>query len=148
MGDDARVMLRPMQLDDLDVVRCIEDAAFAKPWTRVAFEREFSLPQSCMRVAVDGEGAVVGFIVFWRVVDEIHLLDLAVAKPQRRCGVAGALLDDLLAEAEIGLAIRIDLEVAAGNTAARALYAGRGFEEVGRRTDYYGPGDHAVLLRR
>jgi ribosomal-protein-alanine N-acetyltransferase len=146
MGDAARVTLRPMRSDDLDSVGRIEEASFAKPWVRAAFEREFSLPQSCMRVAVGGDGRVVGYIVFWRVVHEIHLLDLAVAPSFRRCGVAGCLLDELLGQAEIGLAVRVELEVSAGNAAARAFYATRGFKEFGLRADYYGPGDDAVLL--
>ena len=43
---------------------------------------------------------------------------------------------------------RLILEVSAGNDAARALYRGAGFTEIGRRRAYYPDGSDALVLER
>ena len=44
-------------------------------------------------------------------------------------------------------AIALRSKCVTGNSEARALYANLGFVEVGRRVDYYGPGEAAILMR-
>lgn len=139
--------LRRMEPSDLDAVLAIENASFARPWTPEAFQREFELPQSRRWVATR-ERAVVGCLIWWEAGGEFHVMDLVVAAGSRRQGVAGLLLDRMLEEASAHLATFIGLEVNSENSAARALYASRGFVEKGRRSDYYGPGEDALLLER
>jgi ribosomal-protein-alanine N-acetyltransferase len=43
-------------------------------------------------------------------------------------------------------AVKVHLEVAAGNTPARALYDTVGFTEAGRRRRYYSNGEDALLM--
>ncbi len=138
--------LRPMSARDLDEVVAIERACFARPWTRALFENELRIPFSRAVVAEErGVEGLAGYLVRWSVAGEVHLLDLAVAPSRRRRGVGRALLESLLAEARRQGARRIELEVAAANRAARALYGRSGFEVVGRRARYYGE-DDAVLM--
>jgi ribosomal-protein-alanine N-acetyltransferase len=66
----------------------------------------------------------------------------------RRRGLGRALLDAAIVEARARGARTMFLEVAAGNAAGRALYAGAGFVESGRRVRYYADGDDALLLSR
>jgi ribosomal-protein-alanine N-acetyltransferase len=69
--------------------------------------------------------------------DEVEILTLAVRPDRRRRG-AGTALVHAAARHAIGLgASQIFLEVAIGNAAARRLYSGLGFAEVGRRKAYY-----------
>ncbi len=72
---------------------------------------------------------------------------LAVEESQRGLGVGGVLLDALVDEAVRRGCTSVLLEVAADNAAAQTLYAGRGFEQVARRSGYYGPGRDAVVMR-
>ena len=88
---------------------------------------------------------LAGFAVGWRVAGENQILYLAVRPAARRGGLATALVGDLLASCGRGRAV---LEVREGNAAARALYAGLGFSEVGRRPRYYRGGEAAVLMER
>jgi ribosomal-protein-alanine N-acetyltransferase len=79
--------------------------------------------------------------------DEAEVLTLAVAEPARRRGVGAALLGAAMAEAAARGAAAMFLEVSTGNEAARKLYAGAGFAEVGRRANYYADGADALVLR-
>jgi ribosomal protein S18 acetylase RimI-like enzyme len=89
----------------------------------------------------------VGFASAQLLVDDAHVLRLAVVPDARRQGVGRQLLDGLVGWAvEVGAAAVV-LEVRAGNVAARTLYAAAGFVEDGLRRGYYPDGEDAALLR-
>lgn len=81
-----------------------------------------------------------------RAADEAEVLTLAVHPAHRRQGLARALL--LAGIAACAEAQAVFLEVAENNDPARALYAGLGFQAVGRRPRYYADGGTALVLRR
>jgi [ribosomal protein S18]-alanine N-acetyltransferase len=90
-----------------------------------------------------------GGLVLARVaLDEAEILTLAVAPAARRQGLGRALLAAALARARARGVTAMFLEVAAGNMAARTLYAAAGFERVGLRRGYYPDGADALVLRR
>ncbi len=146
-GDDARC-LRPMSIDDLAQVLEIEAQWSPRPWSRSTFENELGIPfsRAAVLARADRPTRIVGYFVRWLVGEELRLLSLAVRDDARRAGLGGWLLDDLLREAREGRCRRAILEVAETNSAARALYGSRGFRGVGRRPDYYGPGQAALVL--
>lgn len=78
--------------------------------------------------------------------DEAEILTLAVEPRARRQGVATVLVTKALAEAHQRGACSVLLEVSVSNAAARALYRGAGFVEVGRRPRYYSDGSDALIL--
>lgn len=121
---------------DLPGVVAVEGAAFSVPWSEASFRSLLPLERVHFVVAED-EGAVVGHGILWWVADEGELANLAVAPGHRRRGVAGRLLDLLLDRARASGLQRVVLEVRVSNHAARALYASRGFQEVGLRRNYY-----------
>lgn len=88
-----------------------------------------------------------GMILARVTADEAEVLTLAVTPDVRRQGVAGALLAGAMAAAREQAARTMVLEVAVGNTAARALYERAGFVEAGRRPRYYADGGDALILR-
>jgi len=100
-------------------------------------------------VARDEEGRAVGFCSFWRVLDELHINNLAVSPERRRSGVASALLTCVLEEGARGGARRATLEVRRSNDAARQLYERFGFTVAGVRRAYYTrPVEDALVLWR
>ncbi len=105
----------------------------ARPWARLRVVREQG-----------AEGKVVGFALFWHVVDEIHLLNIAVAPEHRGRGLGRALLADLVAHGREKGAVKVLLEVRVGNAAAIGLYEAFGFERLGVRKRYYDDGEDAV----
>lgn len=78
-----------------------------------------------------------GFLLGRVIADEAEILTLAVDPACRRKGIAARLVSAFLTESARRGAASAFLEVAEGNTAARALYASAGFTESGRRRGYY-----------
>jgi ribosomal-protein-alanine N-acetyltransferase len=95
-----------------------------------------------------GDGQLCGFASARLLVDEAHVVRLAVDPDRRRQGIGYGLLDGLIAWASEAHAIALLLEVRASNDAALGLYAAAGLQVEGRRPRYYPDGEDALLLRR
>ena len=105
-------------------------------------------PKASFIVAEDGEGGVLGYAGLQVVLDEGYIDNIAVDPNARRHGVADELLDVFCRFGAANLAF-LTLEVRASNEPAIALYRKHGFEEAGRRTDYYTkPKEDAVIMTR
>jgi [ribosomal protein S18]-alanine N-acetyltransferase len=136
--------------DQIDAVLAIEEASFTNPWTRVMYLAELeNVGVSYVFLARSGEGQPVGFCSFWRVLDELHINNIAVLAPFRRHGVATTLLTHALAQGTALGARRATLEVRRSNDAARLLYERFGFTIAGVRRAYYTkPVEDALVLWR
>ena len=100
-------------------------------------------------LVADGDDAkIAGYIVALEAADSGEILNLAVAPGGRRHGLGRALVKQVV-ETLRGRGVQeIYLEVRESNAPARALYAGHGFKEVGRRKQYYRrPPEDAIVLR-
>ncbi|HEY2896380.1 MAG TPA: ribosomal protein S18-alanine N-acetyltransferase [Gemmatimonadaceae bacterium] len=143
----ARIVLRRARDADLDAVLAIEHASFGDPWNRSAFVDLVDDPRVAFLIA-DVGGAARGYVVAWFVLDEGEIGNLAVAKDARHRGIGALLLDGAIAAVRDSDVDTLYLEVRDSNVAARALYASRGFVEVGRRREYYRkPKEDALVLR-
>jgi ribosomal-protein-alanine N-acetyltransferase len=92
-------------------------------------------------------GAIVGMASARLLVDEAHVIRLAVDETARRQRIGRALLDGLVDWARARDASGVLLEVRASNAAAQALYVAAGFVADGRRPGYYPDGEDALLWR-
>jgi ribosomal-protein-alanine N-acetyltransferase len=133
------IEITPMNLDDLPSVMEIEQGSHVEPWGQSFFEEELNRSQSYVLVARIPQDPVCvsGYICFWKVLDEIHILNVAVHMAYRRRGIGRALMLHALAlgygqQARVAL-----LEVRRGNTAAQHLYESLGFQPTGERPNYY-----------
>ena len=135
---------------DLDGVISIENASFNNPTTREWYENELMRPEVCFVYVIrTPEVPVAGFCAFWKVVDQIHINNLAIHPDFRGRGLGTFLLVRVLAEAARLGAPNATLEVRRSNDAARRLYERAGFELVGVRTSYYtNPIEDALILSR
>lgn len=91
------------------------------------------------------ENVLKAFAIGRVTLDEAELLTLAVDPDYRRTGLGSASLDAFESAARGRSATRAFLEVAATNTAARALYRKAGYTEDGLRKGYYHPKDAAPI---
>lgn len=135
---------------DLDAILAIEAASFTSPWTREMYLAELdNVGVSFCYTARDGAGNIVGFCSFWRVLDELHINNVAVAPAHRRQGIGTALLTFVLSEgAKLG-AQRASLEVRRSNDVALQVYERLGFAVAGVRRAYYtNPVEDALVLWR
>ena len=101
-------------------------------WDATALAGLLAMRGASGRVAATEAGTIVGFLFDLVHGDEAEILTLGVDPPERRRGVARALLDDLFARARAAGAKRITLEVATDNAGALGLYRACGFRPVGR----------------
>ena len=157
MRADGTVRLEPMRESDLDEILPLERASFSEPWTRKMFLGELQGNAfSTNLVARAGDagcgpglpgGALVGYVMFWVVFEELHLMNLAVRPEARRRGIGTELIRQALAVgADRGVRTAL-LEVRASNAAARAFYHKLGFVERDVRRGYYDhPREDAVIM--
>jgi ribosomal-protein-alanine N-acetyltransferase len=147
----ATLLIEPLSsLSDLDAVLAIEAESFTSPWTREMYLAELeNVGVSFCYLARDAAGKILGFCSFWRVLDELHINNLAVAPAYRRRGIGTGLLTHVLNEGAKFGAHRATLEVRRSNDVARHLYEGLGFTTAGVRRAYYtNPVEDALVLWR
>lgn len=144
------IVERLSSTEDLDGVLAIEEASFNNPTTREWYEAELQRPEVCyVYVLRTPECPVAAFCAFWRVVDQIHINNLAVRPELRGQGLASRLLADVMAESAGLGGVSATLEVRRSNTPALRLYAKAGFVEAGVRRNYYTkPVEDALVLVR
>ena len=140
----------PLGVADLDAVMAIENVVYAFPWTRGNFIDALAAGYHA-QVLCDAQGAIGAYCVAMAGVQEMHLLNLTVAPPQRGLGLARAMLDALVAAGQAGGAQCLWLEVRQSNQRAQAVYRRYGFESVGVRRGYYpaahGQREDACVMR-
>ena len=138
----------PMDRSHLRQIADLEQECFSQPWSEAALEEELYNPQASFIVAEDGEGGVLGYAGLQVVLDEGYIANIAVENAARRHGVASALLDVYCRFGQEHLAF-LTLEVRESNKAAIGLYLKHGFEEVGRRKNFYNdPKEDAIIMTR
>jgi ribosomal-protein-alanine N-acetyltransferase len=127
---------------DLDDIVLLDTACFTRPWAPAAWLGE--LRHEHVLVA----GAPLLALACAAVAADIcELRRIAVHPRGRRAGVARDLLRAVIDHAHRAGCARIELEVAAANEPAVALYRSHGFHLVGRRRGYYrDPVDDALLM--
>ncbi len=144
---------RTIAASDAAVLAALHGECFPDdPWGDQAVREVLAMPGAFGFLGVGEDGAMpTAFLVALAVAGNCEILALGVRPEWRRRGVAGALLDRLLA-AVAGITPVVLLEVAEDNDAALALYARAGFARVGRRPAYYRRADGArvaaLQLRR
>jgi ribosomal-protein-alanine N-acetyltransferase len=131
----AQPEFRRMQADDLDRVAAIEALAYEFPWSRTIFNDCLRAAYECV-VLVDAD-AIIGYGVLSTGADEAHVLNVCVEPPLHGKGHGRRIVRRLLDIARWHRAERVYLEVRPSNPRAIALYDSMGFNEFGRRPNYY-----------
>ena len=134
-----------MTYDDLPEIMVIEWASFTSPWGPEMFVAEMSGPVSYATVA-ERQGRIVGYATFRVVIDEAHLMNIAIAPDLKRNGLGRALTDHVVSHCRSLGAAYMFLEVRRSNVAAQALYKGLGFEFLDVRKGYYSDNREDALI--
>jgi [ribosomal protein S18]-alanine N-acetyltransferase len=162
----TRYVLRPMTLADVPQVMDIERDSFPSMWPQTVYSQELknrlaryfvlveegndrtdpstSLIRKAIRRLVRSkdrspptERLIIGLIGIWLMVDQAHVVTIAVREAFRRHGAGAALL---LLAFEVAFAESMEsvtLEYRRENDPARYLYEKFGFLSVGVRPRYY-----------
>jgi ribosomal-protein-alanine N-acetyltransferase len=141
-----------MRASDVDEVAALEAAAFpariapGAPTHAERLREELVRPWTKLWIARASDKSVLGFLLAWQVVDELHILNVATHVAHRRQGVARALMTRATSFASEKRARQILLEVRRSNMPAIRLYKALGFFAMGVRRNYYTDGEDAVEM--
>lgn len=137
--------IEKMTLEDLPQVMAIENVSFSLPFTENLFRMEMNLDVASLYVA-RLQGVVVGYIDYWLVGPEMHLITIAVDPKLRRTHIGCSLIEFMIRDARKNKAAEIVLDVRASNQEALGLYAKYGFKQIGLRKKYYHDNDEDALV--
>lgn len=137
----ARWRLTPATRDDIEALAALENRCFAWPWGRMSFEGEFAGRDGAGLVARaaagDGDEALIAYLFYRFIADEVHIYRIAVSPEWRRQGVGSRLVDACLQRARRRGVTAALLEVRPSNTEAAAFYRRFGFQVIATRPGYY-----------
>lgn len=147
MFNEESLMISSLTLEDIDEILKIERSSFPDPWSRSMFEREIGTNNFYTLREKDTK-YLLAYFGWWQVLEELHILNLAVVPEYRRQGLGSFILEYILKEARKRQCKKVLLEVRAGNTPARNLYSKYGLLTIGQRKNYYANGEDALLLEK
>jgi ribosomal-protein-alanine N-acetyltransferase len=134
--DLARLNYEPMQASDLEEVYALEQSVYPHPWSMANFTDSLNSAYQAW-VLRERDGTLLGYFLLMAIVDEAHLLNVAVAAQKQGQGLGRFLLNQSVACAR-GLGMEsVLLEVRPSNTRALQIYERYGFKQIGRRKGYY-----------
>jgi ribosomal-protein-alanine N-acetyltransferase len=140
------LLIRKMILADLEQVVAIDQVSFTLPWPARSFQFELTDNIASRSWVAESDGRILGMIVLWLIVDEVHIATIATHPDFRRQGIGKKMLIHALASVRAEGAQRAFLEVRAGNTLAQEMYRKFGFVEDGRRPRYYKDNNEDAIL--
>ena len=125
----------------------IERLCFSQPWSEQSLGLLIADGSVGFVALVDGAVAAYGGMLY--VLDEGQITNIATHPDYRRRGLARAVVDALCEYAMEKELCSVFLEVRESNLAARELYRGCGYAEIGTRRRFYrDPTEDAVLMER
>ncbi len=169
----ARYQVRPMTVADIQQVAEIERESFPTTWPQTAYRRELATRLARYLVVIDGAHDlpalepsrrsllgrvfrraepppttehIVGYVGMWLMVDEAHVVAIAVRESYRGRGLGERLLADAIEVALASGQENVTLEVRRSNTGAQALYEKYGFLKVGVRPRYYSDNHEDAII--
>jgi len=120
---------------DVDAVMAVELRCYPFPWTAGIFRDCLYAGHECWML--EGRGGILGYFVLSCAAGEGHLLNICVAPEHQGFGHGRRLLKQVFEVARWHRLQRVFLEVRPSNPHAIALYDSEGFNEIGRRPNYY-----------
>jgi len=128
---------RLMEESDLDAVCDLETRAYEFPWSRAIIGGCTTVPYRIWLGFRSGESTHVSQAFLSITLDEAHILNVSVEPSLQGQGFGGQMLNHLIEDAREQGARQMFLEVRESNRAAMQMYLNHGFNEVGRRRNYY-----------
>jgi len=132
------IIISPMKNADIAAVVAIERLSFKYPKDESVFHED----EHKYLVARD-DGKVAGYIGIEKVLDEVHIINMAVHPDYRGQGVGKRLMQNVLNDEDVFF-----LEVRVSNEKAKSIYEKYGFKVINIRKGYYADGEDAYVMRR
>ncbi len=151
---DFSVQIASLPEDLLPAAVDLDQQIFGGFWTAQSYRQELERPSSELLGIWPLEQSnrlptLLALGCSWLILDEVHILMLAVHPDYRQCSLGEALLLGLIERARNRGANYATLEVKASNQVAIALYEKLGLKIAGRRPKYYeDTGEDALMMWR
>ena len=144
---NPEISIMPAHRNDLDAIMLLERSGFpaAEQWSERSWRGE--LLGEGRTILIARAQHPVGVISIQTVGELADLHRLVVDSRSRRRGIGTYLARAGLEVVRLLRVREVILDVAFDNDPAIALYQQLGFEQLRARQDYYGPGQHALILK-
>ena len=142
--EGKNIVIADMKISDLENLKISDFDDF---WNMDILKDELT-SQTSQFICAKYENKIVGFAGIKIVIDEADIMNIAVKKDYRRQGIATLLLNHILNICKEKGIKMINLEVNEENFSAISLYQKLGFEECGRRKQYYDNKYDAILMKK
>lgn len=140
------IEVREICENEIESLAELEKLCFPDPWSAKGILETFKQNHSVILAGWQDE-KLVGYVIFYYVLDEGEIARIAVDPSCRRTGAATGIFAELLKVCEEKNIIRLMLDVRESNEAAIAFYRKCGFTEDGIRKRFYtDPIENAVLM--
>jgi tRNA threonylcarbamoyl adenosine modification protein YeaZ/ribosomal-protein-alanine acetyltransferase len=145
----AGISFRPANAMDAIAIYALEKEIYRgeDPWSLAQIKEELAAKDRYYLVA-ESAGDVIGYAGVMPVGDLTDILTMTVDPAFRRKGIAREFLKRLIDWSRNKKAEAVMLEVRYNNVEAIPLYESNGFRKISERTDYYGPGLTAIVMRK
>ena len=140
------IVVREMNINDLEKVLEIEKKSFTTPWSEEAFKMEVEKNMLAKYIVVEDEDDILGYGGIWMIVDEGHITNIAVHPNHRGKGIGNYLVEGLIDLCKRCEIYRMTLEVRVSNIVAQSLYRKYGFENAGIRPRYYSDTNEDAII--
>jgi ribosomal-protein-alanine N-acetyltransferase len=132
--------------NDIDAVAVLESEIFSDSWSAKSIKETYDNKSALILGAYQDE-ELIGYVIFYYVLDEGEIARIAVSPSHRRQGVAEQIFAGLLEFCEENNIERILLDVRISNEPAISFYRKSGFADDGIRKNFYeNPKEHALLM--
>jgi len=142
------VQFRRMIASDIDEVIRLQAESNVSDWSRAGYEEFLDVGDSIAEIGFGENGEILGFVSARIITSDrsCEIFNIAVKLNQRRLSIGSELLDRIVSRVRSQADV-IHLEVRESNQPARNFYRNYGFEEVGKRVNYYSnPKEDAILM--
>lgn len=134
--------------NNIEEIIKLENKCFTSPWTKNMFLSEILNENTFLFILIENT-SVVGYISLFKVLDEIHINNIAVDPDLQRQGYASMIMNKSIKIAKKLFVDYITLEVRVSNIPAIHLYKKYGFETAGARKNYYKiPNEDALIMTK
>lgn len=147
METEKKLLVRQANENDISAIEALEKQCFVSPWSYESLYHDVIENKLAFYLVAEIDAKVCGYVGVWKILDEGHITNVAVAPEYRRRHIASAMLCSLTDILRNNGVYRYTLEVRSGNEPAKALYKMLGFEEAGLRKGYYEDnGEDAIIM--
>jgi ribosomal-protein-alanine N-acetyltransferase len=141
-----QVEFRKAAEKDITDIFYVETRCFNSPWPMDSIREDITENDRSVYVVAEDSGRIIGFCAMHTVLDEGHIMNVAVLPEYRGKRIAERLIKSMFGLAPEGV-VNYTLEVRVSNAPAIKLYNRLGFRCFGLRPGYYADtGESAMIM--